>query len=446
MEVSEIKDRDSFEAWLEDKPIEWAQVIAARIALRAAPMAWAVAALPDERLAKDHSNNLILSTFRACCISSAGRKHPVDDIRDAAADAANAAGAAADAAYAAYAANAAVDSVAYASVNAAFIAALAADAADAVNANTAAFAVANAASADVATNWEVIRADCAWLEAVAEGNYDDSVTKAQALSNEPLWMKLAAPETLPGELKQKFHDFSESELAQTTSFGLITDWYRSVLQGKKGFLTSSEKKIALMPKEDWEGDPVEVMDRVAAIAGWSDNYKKQNYSTDVIPKSETSMRNNKPTSTQINVNRTAVHIQIASILVSIKTEREALGAIPNDEEKLTTWEKQKEFLNNLEIKIDEVAELLPNVPDNIAHKTDEEVAEKFLGLADEFTKWIKENKPEMVDWTMRLGSATSFIGMMGFLGASMPIATSVVLAMTCGPKARDIIMGNKKEK
>ena len=38
MDVSEIRDEKSLEAWLEDKPPEWAQAIVTRVALRVAPI------------------------------------------------------------------------------------------------------------------------------------------------------------------------------------------------------------------------------------------------------------------------------------------------------------------------------------------------------------------------------------------------------------------------
>lgn len=70
METSEIKDRKSLEAWLEDKPPQWARAIAARIALRVAPVGLSVAALPEERLAREHRHTLCLLTFRASFISA----------------------------------------------------------------------------------------------------------------------------------------------------------------------------------------------------------------------------------------------------------------------------------------------------------------------------------------------------------------------------------------
>lgn len=277
MEVSEIKDRDRFKTWLQDKPKEWALVLAARIALRVAPLAWSVAALSEGILEKKFRENLTLLTFRANFISSAARRYPADDMKRAAADAFGAA--------TANSATTSASSYATAAIVAASAAGNAADAADAAafNANCGADAYASTDSAMASTSpayvaasffWDTLRADCDWLEAVAEGNDTDSAKQAQALSNQPLWMKLAAPDALPMELEQKFHQFNASELAQTTSFGLITDWYKAAIEGKSAFGKKAELAIAKMSPEDWgdedeERDCIVVMDRVEEIAGWS---------------------------------------------------------------------------------------------------------------------------------------------------------------------------------
>lgn len=296
MDVSEIKDPNSFKTWLQDKPKEWAQVLAARCALRVAPIAWSVAALSDDILEKKHRENLTLLTFRACFISSVGRKYPTDDMKRAAraADAATYAAYVIDAA--ALAATNAATNDAAAAPAAAAAAAAAARAAAAAAADAAAAAVAargaasGAASAYASTDsamtstspvyvaasffWDTLREDCSWLAVVAEVDDTDSAKQAQALSNQPLWMNLTGFEALPMGLQQDFYQFNESELAQTTSFGLITDWYASILQGKPSpFSKEAELAIALMSKEDWgdeddERDCVAVMDRVAKLAGW----------------------------------------------------------------------------------------------------------------------------------------------------------------------------------
>jgi len=237
MDVSEIRYGESFEAWLQDKPNEWAQVLAARIALRVAPLA----------------ESLTLLTFRANFISSAPSKYPTDDMRRAALAAADAALAAARAALAADAATNAANA-AHAAARAAYAAAYTADAAHAAAdaALAAAYtadvahaaadaAVAAAVAADAATIWGAIRADCAWLEFNDNRYPDDSFpsyslgnkhkTLAAELSRHSLWVdgfdergKTKAAD-MPEYILENFNVFSNSELAQTTSFGFIVDWY-----------------------------------------------------------------------------------------------------------------------------------------------------------------------------------------------------------------------------
>lgn len=255
MDVSEIQDHDRFKAWLRNKPAEWAQVLAARCALRVAPLAWSVDVLSEDVIEKKYRENLMLMTFRANFISSAAHRYPADDMKGAAAFAVIRAAAFVGA-------RDAVNAAARAAARA-----VADDVADAV-------AHAADAAANAAVIWEGIRADCAWLEKHSQEKQINAASNVQTLVNQPLWMKLALPDTLPNWAKAEFHQFNKSDLAQTTSFGLITDWYRSVLQGKPSpFSKEAEIAIAKMSPDDWgdndkERDCVAVMDRVAEIAGW----------------------------------------------------------------------------------------------------------------------------------------------------------------------------------
>lgn len=286
MEISEITDRNSLKAWLEDKPLVWSQAIAARAALRAAPVAFSVAGLPEARLERKHQENLILSTFRALFISSIGNKHPARDIRAvtrATSDAGNAvlpiartardtafalkvlkAGAAANSAAAAVATSSADNNTtASTGANAAVISAInsAADAADAV--------------------WQVVRTDCIGLQQDFELRADrksEPAEQARALMMQPIWMVQDEAgnfiqEPMPNALVKAFDDFQTSKLAQETSFGLIVDWYIAALEGKSAFGESAELAIAKMSPKDWgdedkERDCIAVMGRVAELAGW----------------------------------------------------------------------------------------------------------------------------------------------------------------------------------
>lgn len=67
--IEDIKDEKSFRDWLEDKPIEWARVLASRTALRVMPLG--LLAPLDGGSEKDNHPiiDLTLSVFRANLIS-----------------------------------------------------------------------------------------------------------------------------------------------------------------------------------------------------------------------------------------------------------------------------------------------------------------------------------------------------------------------------------------
>jgi hypothetical protein len=89
--MAQITSREELEVWLNDKPADWAQVIAARAALRVLPYAFAKDV--PQNWVKDFASPLI----RAMAISWAARNFPAHDM-GAAARAARAAARAADAA------------------------------------------------------------------------------------------------------------------------------------------------------------------------------------------------------------------------------------------------------------------------------------------------------------------------------------------------------------
>lgn len=79
----EIKDQDSLQRWLEDKPVEWAQLIALRAALRVFPLVLEVLE-NTERERPASIQALTLSVWRCLVMSSIARKYPTDDMRAAA--------------------------------------------------------------------------------------------------------------------------------------------------------------------------------------------------------------------------------------------------------------------------------------------------------------------------------------------------------------------------
>ncbi|MEP3468514.1 hypothetical protein, partial [Marinobacter alexandrii] len=64
-----IKSGRDLVNWLDDRPLDWAQVIAVRAALRVQPIGYRVFDVSDNVLDADLKKGLILQSFRANFIS-----------------------------------------------------------------------------------------------------------------------------------------------------------------------------------------------------------------------------------------------------------------------------------------------------------------------------------------------------------------------------------------
>jgi hypothetical protein len=231
--MAKIRNKAEFEAWLNDKPREWAQALSARIALRVLPFIYS----PKIRF------DLTKAVCRALFISACARSYPHAEMTQAAADAAADA-----AAYAA--ADAAADAAAYAAAYAAADAA--AYAADAAAAAYAADAAAYAAyAADI---WESIESDAIWLEGQTS---DEAIKLAQALMNRPLW-----PSDMPEIISENWGRLKSQLLGANQDWDIWVDWYENRLTG--GPIAFSllpipydeiTLEIATETNEFWERDP-----------------------------------------------------------------------------------------------------------------------------------------------------------------------------------------------
>ena len=193
----EITSYEKLEKWLKGKPREWAQVIAARAALRVLPYAF------RHYITNDWVEKFALALFRANAISWAARNFPAHDMGHAAADAAADAARAgahttfhdADAARAAYAA------------------------ADTSRAADAARAEVRAISRGAF--WNNIMADCDWLDKSTDG-----ATVARRLTREPLWLR-DAPKDWPDILDKA----ATRLLTLYPSYQVWIDWYNRRIEG-----------------------------------------------------------------------------------------------------------------------------------------------------------------------------------------------------------------------
>ena len=255
MADNKITNREELEAWLADKPREWAQVIAMRSALRVLPLA-------GEELHREGGNetklDFALTVFRANFISWCAREYPHHEMRKsvlAAADAADADAADAADARAALAALAA----AYAAYTAA--AATTRAAAQAAQATRAAAEAARAAADAV---WQALAADAAWLESA----YDNAVASTRALAGKALWQSspvwvASAWENLQAALRHRDPDWRA-----------FCRWYDGRLRGRRhGFPVDSSAsaaldiRIATQPDEWWKRGAAAVNSDIAEWVG-----------------------------------------------------------------------------------------------------------------------------------------------------------------------------------
>lgn len=260
MDVSEIVDRDSFQAWLEELPeerrYEWAVTLATRAALRAFPL-WA-AAMPTEWARKGDLTVLPLS--RSLLISAVAVKMPTADIKDAAAAssfAAYASSSSSSAAYAAYASSSSADaaSSAYASSS------------SSVYASSSSYAAASAAyassAADAAASddsWAMLRGDILELEQGVD------------LGRLRLW-----PQETPPEIAEAWTT-GRTWMEPAPGHAFWIRWYEAVLAGRP--LTGDWDShwqlmhdIALIPDADWgEGKEADAVRVAGIIAKIEDTY------------------------------------------------------------------------------------------------------------------------------------------------------------------------------
>ncbi len=226
-----IDSREALEAWFEDKPVDWAQVVAARAALRAFPVVFAIVDVPDRYLSPDRKQRLTLQVFRASLLSWVARLYPAHDLTT-----------------------------------------LADAAAAAVYAAAAAAAAPRAAVA--AVSWEAFTADCAFLEKA-----EDSA----ALINTPLWLKevrssLSYQTNMPDWARGPMDTFlADPQWGGKPEWALIVKWYQALLPGGGAdtplsyFGEKADIEIATQPDDFWtindDRSAEDILREIGEIAG-----------------------------------------------------------------------------------------------------------------------------------------------------------------------------------
>ena len=274
-----INSPEALERWLSDKPSEWARAIAFRAALRVFPLVTNGLLIPEGPGKLYRQKQLVLQSFRTMFLANALNKN-VGDRTIVAQNAAAAASAARNAA--ASAAGAATD----ASVEAIFAAAAAAASDAPINAHKGVGHAVSAARYDGVNDhliWQTIDAEVNWL-AHRMGKYGPQA----GLLREPLWMidqreYNLQKDTLPVWILKPSTQFLRGHLVKEQLFwGLIADWYRSVLpddpdaKPRSAFGEEADREIATKDETFWDRDPDEVMADFADIVGWQWNKDSSN--------------------------------------------------------------------------------------------------------------------------------------------------------------------------
>ncbi|MCA8926512.1 MAG: hypothetical protein KDC18_00475 [Alphaproteobacteria bacterium] len=238
VEVADIRDPESFRAWLEEtrQPQQIRVALAARAAARVLPAVWAI-------LARNNTFSS-LPFVRANLIANVAGLAPTGMMTDS-----GYVSALRGSAYAAYAvADDAAYAVAYDAVfpaRAAAYAVFAATAADAAFAATAAFAYADAAA--TAAAWSVLRSDCM------------AVTEGTPLRSAPLFPdRASAPLAIAWREVQRHY-------GSDAAWHFWLDWYRRFLTGRRQNWPLL-LEIALQDNDFWHGSDAEINARIAEIA------------------------------------------------------------------------------------------------------------------------------------------------------------------------------------
>lgn len=245
VEIPDIEDRESLEAWLKDQPRETALWIASRAAARVLLVWWRVAL--RERAIRDPSLG-VLSPLRCLLMSSVAIEEPSEDMRRAAATASKAA------------ANVEIDVPLEEETNVKLMVgdtaynlfgAVAKAAAETTDADTTAVSAVRVLYNYTrgARAWEAVRTDCA---ALAEG---------EPLAHAPLWPGRANP------LQDRW-DAVTARLRDAPPPGgpwvFWREWYQGLLDGTTmdpGLLT----RIALIDPEHWDAGPERVNPMIAEM-------------------------------------------------------------------------------------------------------------------------------------------------------------------------------------
>jgi hypothetical protein len=250
MDATAIKTSEDLRLWLKDKPVEWAQVIAVRAALRI---------FTKLDLSSEYGvTDFVLRPIRAIFISWSAANYPKHVITSSAQAAARSA-------------MLSVIGKVYEDKDLSLLAAAhSAYAAASTDVESAVMAICEAT--DLVPMWEIVSDDCEWLN--SEGN---SRAAARRLSNRALWNKRPLPDG--PDYVTFFAEFALGLIRIDPNYSVWIDWYERRIRGKRAAFDipgdkgrKEDKKIlrrlAEATNEDFWGKGHEYVN--AMLKGWLD--------------------------------------------------------------------------------------------------------------------------------------------------------------------------------
>lgn len=266
-----IGSRKELEAWLRDKPPEWAQVIAVRAALRALPVG-----LEGAQRLPDVPDDFTCAIFRATFIAWTACNFPARNLRTSAVGAKTAAKAAA-----AWADDNDAIFVAFSACSAEY----AAEAVYAINSD-APIAAENAAYPNYHELFrKAVELDCQWLE-----KHLVKEMAAQIMSWQSLWLDEAPSSWLKLWRKAKAH-----LLTTNSTFKVWTDWFDRRAEGKRTAFNISKNnerglnrtilaRLADASDEDFWGKGAHHVN--TTLQGWIDEARARAAAESPLPEQE----------------------------------------------------------------------------------------------------------------------------------------------------------------
>ena len=416
-------------------------MVAARAALRALPY------IVEAKNAKNFSSDILLPVFWTVTTSWVARKYPTHDVAAAAFD---------SAAFAASRASAAAfDSAADSAAAAAFAASRAA----AFAADSATTSAADFASASATAIWRESLQDCAFFEGAL--TQDESAEQAaRDLAGQPLWRS----QSMPSDFAKLWKELQPFLLNEGDDWQVWKVWYQARLDGGKtinvpdDLLETLDVSIATLDEALWRQGPAAVNAKIKRLMdkAFEEAREREATANESASSSDESQGSvpaesaNQITTSRVEQNITAIYSNVHGLKAVVEKERLELEAErPNSDLGRDTQQEKVAFLLLIEEKLGEISGGLSEIFEATDIKGEAEETARILNqLRDEFEKWIRENKPELVDWFVRLPSAALMIGLFSLAGANMFMATPFVLAAVGGTKfveAYKEFKGNKNK-